>query len=333
MNMIDRYIQAVKQHLPQDAREDIAKELESNIKDMLPDDYTDEDIYQVLKNLGSPLKLANEYNRRKRYLIGPGYYEKYLSTLKLVISICIPIFMGIALLVWIQESPADWYGAENIAQLFANIIASGFEAALQGAFWVTLVFTLLERGGVEAGYIPFFNKEWTPDDLPAIPADRKRKISRGETAVSMFLTILFTALIYLQPQLIAIYTPGTHNSVKVAPLFDMDRLKLYIPMIIILAVIQIAMSVWKLISENWTMPLSIMNAAYNTALCILAVIMTSDNSLINADFTLQAANLVNTSVLITSTWINNIKHVFVIVFIGICICDSIVRLVRIRNRS
>ena len=54
MNLIERYVRAVKKYLPNDLKEDVAKELTTNILDMLPEYYTEEDVYKVLTELGSP---------------------------------------------------------------------------------------------------------------------------------------------------------------------------------------------------------------------------------------------------------------------------------------
>ena len=62
MDLIDRYIYEVKRYLPESIREDVGLELRTNIEDMLPKNYTKDDVYKVLTELGSPSKLANEYN-------------------------------------------------------------------------------------------------------------------------------------------------------------------------------------------------------------------------------------------------------------------------------
>jgi len=103
MSLIDRYVHAVAQYLPKDTRDDVLKELRTNIEDMLPENYTEKDVYKILEGLGSPLELANEYNPKKRYLIGPGYYDKYLLILKMVVGICIAVSIGIAILDFIQS--------------------------------------------------------------------------------------------------------------------------------------------------------------------------------------------------------------------------------------
>ncbi len=100
MNQIDRYVYAVTRYLPEDIRADVSKELYSNIEDMLPEEATDQEIKQVLLKFGSPSKLASEYNPKKRYLVGPVFYDQYISILKMVVGICIAVFIGISIINW-----------------------------------------------------------------------------------------------------------------------------------------------------------------------------------------------------------------------------------------
>ncbi len=333
MKLIERYVYAVMEYLPFELREDIGKELHTNIEDMLPDDYTEEEVYQVLVNLGSPLKLASEYNSQKRYVIGPGYYEQYISMLKMVIGICVSVTLGIAALVWILEFNDGGQLIENISKLIGTLISAGIEGALQGAFWVTLVFVILERSGVEAGYLPFFNKEWTPDDLSEESANDKLKISRGETIFTMCATILFTALIYVQPQLIAFYTMEGKGRLTISPLFNLERLDFYLPILLILAFIQLALSVWKYIAKHWSLPLIIMNAVYNTVISILIIVLMNDITLFNSGFTQAIGNVTKASSLTISNWLTTSKWIFILVFIGICVWDSTIIFVRYLRKS
>jgi len=333
VKLIDRYLDAVKRYLPEEIAEDVGMELRANIEDMLPENYTEDDVYQVLMKLGSPRKLANEYNPQKKYLIGPGYYDKYVSVLKKVIGICVFVSLVIAFLGWMIESSADWYEANNLANLVGSIISSSITGALQGAFWVTLVFVLLERSGVEAGYIPAFHKEWTPNDLPELTTNHKKKISRGEILVSMFFTILFTAVIYLQPQLIALYSLGGKDNVKVTALFNIERLDLYMPFILMLVVIKLGIFVWKYITESWNKPLSIVNAVYNISICVLILVMLCDKLLINEAIISALADLRKVSVLTLSNWLGKAKWIFGLVFIGSCLFDSIMPFIKGRSKS
>ncbi len=332
MKLIERYLYAVKKCLPEDLREDVGNELRANIVDMLNDDYTDEDVYQVLMNLGSPRKLADEYNSKKRYLIGPGYYDKYILMLKRVIGIFVSVTFGITLLVWILESPSYWYHVKNIVKLIINLIISVINGAVQGAFWVTLGFIILERTGIEDGYIDLFNnRKWTPDDLPEIP-DSSTKISRGENLFTLIMTILVTALLYFSPQLIALYLTVENGSIDVIPLFNIERLQIYIPIIIVFAIVQLGMVIWKFIEENWNITMAILNAAYSVAICILVIVMLNDKSLFNADLVQLLTNITNSSNTVPD-WIEKSKWIFSLIFIGIYGWDSTKILVRCLKKS
>lgn len=54
MDLIEKYVYEVVRHLPEDSREDVKKELRSNILDMLAEDYTEDDVRKVLTELGDP---------------------------------------------------------------------------------------------------------------------------------------------------------------------------------------------------------------------------------------------------------------------------------------
>ena len=87
MNLIEIYIQEVSRRLPEKMRKDIALELRSTIEDMLPAHYNEEDVKDVLNQLGNPAKLANAYKDQPMHLIGPRYFDVYVSLLKMIIPI------------------------------------------------------------------------------------------------------------------------------------------------------------------------------------------------------------------------------------------------------
>lgn len=332
MKLIDRYVYAVTEHFQKESKEDVGKELRANIEDMLPENYSDKDVYQVLEKLGSPRKLANEYNPRSRYLIGPGYYDNYLSVLKLVIGICTIVFVGIAILDWAFEPPVDGYTYGNLLNLFIELISAVFGGAIQGALWVTLVFAILERTTGEVDQVPFSNKKWTPDDLPEFPIDNKKKISRVETVFSMFCTVLFTALICVKPQLIAIYTKDDTGGLNATPFFDVERLQSYMVILFVFLVIQFGIFIWKYITGSWNLPLAIVNTIYNVAISILIIVMLSDQALLNTEFLSKIMQYTDGSAQTISTWMNTGKWGFVAVFVVISIWDSISSIIKSLSR-
>lgn len=333
MNLIDRYVYAVTKHFQKDTREDVGKELRANIEDMLPDNYTDKDVYQVLEELGSPRKLANEYNPQKRYLIGPGYYDDYLSVLKLVVGICAAVLAGIAIIGFALEPPVDGYTNNSIILLITDLISAVFEGAIQGALWVTIIFVILERSGAESGQVPFSNKQWTPDDLPELPLNDKKKISRAETVFSMFFTVLFTAVIYVKPQLIAVYMKDDNGALNATSLFNVERLQSYMVIIFAFLLIQFGIFIWKYITGSWNLPLAIVNTIYNVAFCILIIVMINDQALFNTEFFTKIFEYTNESSIQATSWFDMSKWIFVAVFVVINIWDSISSIIKSLSRT
>ena len=332
MKMIDRYVYAVTERLPQDTREDVSLELRANIEDMLPDDPTESDVYAILEKLGNPANLANEYSQQKRYLIGPNMYDSYFSVLKLVIGIVASVFVSLTLLEWVFTPPMEGNFAQISTRFFIDILGALIDGVLQGSLWVTLTFVVLERSGVNEGAIPFVKKKWTPDDLAAMPVSKARKISRIETVFSMFCTVFFTALLYFNPLLIGIYTKGDSGLTLMEPLFVVERLRSYMVVILIFAIIQLCIFIWKFIAMQWSYPLAIANAAHNIALSILVFVMVSDTSLFNAELLSKISSFTETHLTeITSTWFRNSLWISVAVFIAISLWDSIMGFVKCKK--
>ncbi len=65
MELIDRYVYEVGRHLPRKDRSDIQVELQSTLVDTLEDrvegDPSQEDVVALLKEFGSPQKVAASY--------------------------------------------------------------------------------------------------------------------------------------------------------------------------------------------------------------------------------------------------------------------------------
>lgn len=331
MELIDRYLYAVTSHLPEDIREDVKRELQANIEDMLPETPSESDILEALKKLGNPVKLADEYRQVKRYLIGPGLYDQYLSVLKLVISITSVIFASIALMKGIINSPILGSPVEVSIKLFTNTLTSVIEGTIQAALWVTLIFAILERTGIDEGKLPFTKNDWSPEDLPSLSEVKKLKISRSETAISMICIIFFTSLLYFNPQLIALYTKGQNGLTMVTPLFVTEHLNHYILIIVCLSLVEFSILIYKFITTRWSIPLAIADAAHNIAISILVCVMATDNSLINENFISEFSNLTNLPLSQISEVLFKTLWGFAIVFVIISLWESIKTFVKLRK--
>ncbi len=332
-NLVDRYLNAVAERLPEDTREDVKKELRANIEDMLPDAPAEEDIRNVLGKLGNPAKLANEYRQTKRYLIGPNLYDSYISTLKLVIGIAVIVAAFFGILEHITNLPAgnSAVSSDFIADTIASIIASSFSGAAQAFVWVTLVFSALDKAGLGEGKFSFSKKEWSVDDLPEVTTSSKGKISSAETIVEMVFTILFTTLLILQPQLFGWYEKGDSGLMQITPLFNIDRLQSYVPVIILLFAIQFVMSIYKFIIKRWNLALAITNTIYNIVASIFTFVILLDRSVFNQGFISNIAEAVKKPVADVNIGFYAFLVVFIIVSILFYAIDSISGFVKSRR--
>ena len=101
-NMVERYLSEVGRYVPGKEREEIKKELRSQIHDQLEDRYgkspSDEQIAAVLTELGNPRRMAASYGS-EQYLIGPDLFPSYVRTLQAITLVATPITIVVIALV------------------------------------------------------------------------------------------------------------------------------------------------------------------------------------------------------------------------------------------
>ncbi len=161
MNLIERYIQAVKIELSPRQREDIGRELQSSIQEGLDDlaernrqAPTEHEVSQYLERLGHPVRVASTYWTR-RSLISEAAYPIYKQALILGLSWYIGI--GVLLAVLDLEGTQGW-AITQFPRVLNDIVA----VVLFGLFSITLVFHYF---GDAIAALPFFWR-WNPKRLP-----------------------------------------------------------------------------------------------------------------------------------------------------------------------
>lgn len=335
MELIERYIYAVTEQLPKDLKEDVGKELRANIEDMLPEDYTEEDVKRVLEQLGNPWQIAEEYQPRQRYLIGPALYSKYFTVLKLVVGIVVAVVASISIIGWFFTPLEAGDDLNNYVDLTVELLGAVVQVGLQAALWVTVIFAAIERGlfGKTENMQGLSDAKdtWSVRDLPTIPVQAKR-IPRSGSVISIIVTMLFTSVLYFQPQLIGIFISrdGEHNLYS---LLETERLQVYMPFILILAFVQIALFVWKYIIQYWNYSLLTAHIAVSVLASILLIVMIHDAALINNNFIYDVARLFNISdEMILRRW-DQFVIVFVLTVIVITVWDAIDAFLKTRKKA
>jgi len=298
MRMIDLYIQEVTRRLPEKSREDIALELRSTIEDMLPDDYTEEEVKSVLEKMGNPAILASGYLDRPMHLIGPRYYDVYINLLKIIL----PIAGVISLISLIATTMFSYSGDEAALNIILDLAGHGIwevlSTGIQVFFWLTVVFAIIERTDHKQSQTPLTAcfKEWTPDDLNNIPYIPKEKaISKVEVFLGLLWTAIWASVYFNAASLLGVYEKGSNGLEFVTPTFNQEVLISYWPLVVIVIGLEIALDMYKLKTGHWNRKIAVLNTVMHVVSSVVFIIVISNNQLFNPTFVTYITDLFSLS--------------------------------------
>jgi len=192
MDLLDRYLQAVRLWLPRAQKNDIIAELSEDLHAQIEDQQTalgrpltDDEVDALLRRVGRPVVVANRY-LPQRYLIGPAWFPIYAFVMKIVMA----CYLVPWILVWAGLMIFDpAYRAHHVAAGWIQAVGDAW-----GGFWVattiaigtvTLVFAVLERVEGKSRIL----ENWSPRHLPAV-RDRRR-IPRLASVIEIVANVVF----------------------------------------------------------------------------------------------------------------------------------------------
>jgi hypothetical protein len=230
MSLLDRYLNAVRNHLPADQQDDIVAELGDDLRARFEEraaelgrPLTEADEAELLKPFGRPLLLAARYKPRQ-YLIGPDLLPYYWTTLKFALAIAFVVFMAISVTFVLAGRP--------FADVASLLWKGSFNAALSVFTWVTLVFALVEQ---VAGRVKAWD-DWDPRSLPR--ETRPASVSRFEVALDLVFSTAFVAVWAALPYWQWLRTLA-HSGLELAPAWS----SFYLPVLVVVLVSMAAKSV------------------------------------------------------------------------------------------
>ena len=170
MDLLDRYLQAVKKHLPWQRQDDIIAELKANLEAQLEDKeaalghpLTAAEAEDWLKQLGHPIQVAARY-QPQRSMIGPALFPFYLFVLKVAFLWATVIWTIVAVVQIAAQTPSE------LTVLAAVLRVPGM--LMTTAAWGTLIFAIIEFVAARCpGKFPMLAPpaaHWTPGDLPPL---------------------------------------------------------------------------------------------------------------------------------------------------------------------
>jgi hypothetical protein len=205
MELLDRYLQAVRKHLPWQRQDDIIAELRANLESQLDEKQaelsrplTPAESEAWIRGLGSPVQMASHY-QPQQYLIGPAIYPVYLYVLRLASMWAIGIYILVSTIIIVLGS----VNADAVAAAALRLPA----ILIQTAGWITLIFAAIEyvaaRHPEKCPPIAGFYAKWSPGDLPPLaPAQvpgRKRR-SYAQAVTEAIFGFVFLGWLLLVPE-------------------------------------------------------------------------------------------------------------------------------------
>ncbi len=310
--LVERYLHAVGRHLPEKGREDILRELESDIQERLDcmregeatplpgvegeapagggacaDEAAGERkrLEALLLEFGEPAEVGRRYGGRAECLIGADLYGIYGKVLRLVLVIGLSV-LSFVHLVSLVFTPVDVAG---LIGLFRDWIAALAQGAMSIFATVTLSFAIAERVMRRQGDDPSDAAAgWKPDDLPPVPSSVDRIKPAGLIAGILF-SLFFAGVLLLRRSDIGIilrFTDG--GKPALIPIFNEQTVDAFLWVFITLLALSVVNGLWKLISGRFTPPTRILSALLSFAWAAVTLAALNQPELLDPSRGLQA---------------------------------------------
>lgn len=223
MDLIERYLHAVRRNLPEAKADDIVAELRDDLMSRVEDReeglgraLDKDETSALLKDYGHPLVVASRF-RTHQYLIGPAVFPFYLSVMRIVLMVVVAIVIAVSV-------GKAMFGGGDPFLAWVNSMSGIFGVVLANAAIVTLVFAVLERTGFPAEHLV----NWMPDQLPDVLDKQKGQWeSAFEVAATIAFLLWWTGVIHLPN-----FTQNAEFRLEPSPIFA----ELYMPILILLVV-------------------------------------------------------------------------------------------------
>ena len=267
MELLDRYLQAAKKHLPRARQQDILAELRANLEAQLEDKesalgrpLTQGEAEDWLRQLGSPMLVAARYQPQQS-LIGPAIFPMYWFVLRTALLWALVIYTVVStLLIVLGQSAAP---AVPLAILRAPWVLFTVAAS------VTLVFAALEFLSTHYPALspPVLQQitQWSPATLPPLekdPPSSPRPRSFALAVAELVFGFLFLVWLLLIPQYpYLLFGPGAEY-LRNSPFQLAPVLLLFYVWVIALNVVQLLWRGIDLARGAWQRPQPLQHIVY-----------------------------------------------------------------------
>jgi len=249
MQLLARYLTAVKFWLPKKQRDDIAAELAANLQAEIDDraeevarPLNEDEIAAILKQHGSPIVVASRYQQEKRtvtfgrQLIGPVVFPFYWIALK--VTFVLLLITGILPMFLFETHGPPFTG-------FGYALVRIARFSLPALVLVTLIFALIDLWLRKFQILEKWSGDWDPRKLPSTEHQTKQ-VRRTSSIVGIIIQSIFIVWWWNHGSIpfLAITKAGAH--VHFAPVLT----TLHLPILIIMF-INLAQHWINLAEPNW----------------------------------------------------------------------------------
>ena len=222
MELLEKYLQAVRTLLPRKQQDDIIRELSDNLRSQIEDkeeDFgrtlTESEIADIIRRHGHPLVVAGRY-RSHQHLISPTLFPFYLFVLKLGLGVALVVTCILTAVTLAMNGGGT---AEVIDGLF------DFPGrALMVFAWTTLSFAAFEV--VQSRMKLSHN--WDPRNLPKLVKHVDR-ISRWSALCELLATSAALAWLLLIPANTFLLFGPLHSELQLGPIWSV----MYVPLVLL----------------------------------------------------------------------------------------------------
>ena len=204
MELLDRYLQAVRKYLPLRRQDDIIAELRANMESQIEDreselgrPLTQGEFDDLLRKIGHPMLVASRY-QPQQYLIGPTLFPMYFYVLRIALLWAFIICIIVAAIV----TPLTTPGAQAVFDALFRTPGT----LIQVAAWITLVFAAFDFARTHypnmCPPIEGITRSWNPSSLPVLEKDEgdgKKPRSLAQAVAEIILSVLFLGWLLLSP--------------------------------------------------------------------------------------------------------------------------------------
>ncbi len=282
MELLDRYLQAVRRYLPNRRQDDIIAELRANMESQIEDKeselgrpLTQGEFEDLLRKMGPPVMVASRY-QPQQYLIGPTLFPLYFYVLRIALlwAFIVTVLVSAVVLPLVNESSGV---VDSLFRIPAILI--------QVAGWVTLVFAGIEFAATRYPHacppIEGITKQWHPNSLPELDKETARAgkpKSFAQAVAEIVFGALFLGWLLLVPRYpFLIMGPGA-VFLKAGPFLLAPVWLTFFWCVVILNMLQIAWKCVDLARGKWQFPNRIQQIAFKlVGLVPIIILLTAPN--------------------------------------------------------